>query len=74
MGPDDFEPYTNGAGVPDSGVTEILAWRDAAVETFRTSLVKAIRGAESQAMGLGPDSGDWLGAMADFIADYNLRD
>ena len=45
-----------------------------AVEAFRAALVTALKGAESQAMGLPPSSGDWLGAMADFVADFEPED
>lgn len=74
MGPDDFESYTNGAGVPDSGVTEILAWRDAAVETFRTRLVTALRSAELQTLGLHATDAAVVDGMSDFIADFVPED
>jgi hypothetical protein len=41
------------------------------VEQFRDALVAALCGSESQVMGLGPGSGDWLGVMADFVADFD---
>ena len=74
MSDNDFVGYTDEWDNPESGVAEIRAWRDAAVEAFRAALVAALRGAESQTMGLGPGSGDWLGAMADFVADFEPKD
>ena len=53
MSDDDFEPYSIGLEIPDSGVSEILAWRDAAVEVACSDLraeVERLRASNRDAM------------------------
>ncbi len=74
MSENDFESYSEGLDNPDSGVCEILAWRDAAVETFRRALIDHFMSTESQMLGLPSRSEGLVGAWCDVIADFEPKD
>lgn len=63
------DDFTLIADDPDC-ISDLIAWRDAAVEQFRTALVTYIQRAESHMLGLPPLSGDLQFAFADVVAEF----